>query len=69
MSGPGGPYSFTLPPAATPGQDWFGTAAPTFTVTDLQPCAYIVTLSMQLLLTTGDSIPDNLIDQIAFCKS
>ena len=69
MSGPGGPYSFTLPVAAVPGQDWFGTATPDFVVTSLQPCAYIVTLSIQLLLTTGDSIPDNLYDQIAFCKA
>jgi len=69
MSGPGGPYSFTLPAAAVPGQDWFGTATPNFVVANLQPCAYIVTLEVQLLLTTGDSIPDNLIDQIAFCKS
>lgn len=70
MSGPGGPYAFTLPAAATPGQDWFGTATPSgFTVADLDPCAYIVGLSVQLLLTTGDSIPDNLYDQIAFCKA
>lgn len=69
MTGPGGPYGFTLPPAATPGQDWFGTATPNFVVADLEPCAYIVTLSVQLLLTTGDSVPDNLPDQIAFCKA
>jgi hypothetical protein len=68
MSGPGGPYSFTLP-AAVPGEQ-FGTATPNgFIVADLAPCAYIVTLSVQLLLTTGDSIPDNLFDQIAFCKT
>jgi hypothetical protein len=34
----------------------------------LPPCAYIVSLSVQILLTTGDSAPNPLIDQIAFCK-
>ena len=68
MSGPGGPFGFTLPVAVVPG-DRFGTATPSFTVSDLAPCAYIVTLSVQLLLTTGDSVPDNLIDQIAFTKA
>jgi len=69
MSGPGGPYGFTLPAAATPGQNWFGTATPGFTVSALKTCAYIVTLSVQLLLTTGDSIPSNLVDEIPFCKA
>jgi hypothetical protein len=68
MTGPGGPYGFTLPGLATPG-DYFGTATPAFNVANLQKCAYIVTLSVQLLLTSGDSIPDNLQDQIAFCKA
>jgi hypothetical protein len=67
MTGPGGPYGFTLP-VAVPGER-FGTATPSFVVANLQPCAYIVTLTVQLLLTTGDSIPDNLYDQIAFCKN
>ena len=67
MTGPGGPYAFTLP-AASPGQR-FGTAAPSgWTIGSLLPCAYLVTLSVQLLLTTGDSDPNNLYDQIAFCK-
>ena len=69
MAGPGGPYTFTLPPAM-PGGDHFGTATPNgFNIADLPPCAYIVTFSVQLLLTTGDSVPNNLIDQIAFCKA
>jgi hypothetical protein len=68
MSGPGGPYSFTLP-AASPGNH-FGTATPSgFTVAGLASCAYIITVSAQVLLTTGDSSPDDLYDQIAFCKS
>lgn len=67
MTGPGGPYNFTLP-AAVAGER-FGIATPNgFVVGDLANCAYIVTLSVQVLLTTGDSVPSNLIDQIAFCK-
>jgi len=54
-------------PAAVPGER-FGTATPTFNVGNLQPCAYIVTLEVQLLLTTGDGVPSDLFDQIAFCK-
>ena len=67
MTGPGGPYAFTLP-AAGPGQR-FGTATPSgWTVSSLPPCAYIVTLTVQVLLTTGDSVPGDPFDQIAFCK-
>ena len=66
MSGPGGPYGFTLP-AAVAGER-FGSGTPTFVVTDLIKCAYIVTLEVQVLLTTGDSIPNDRYDQIAFCK-
>ena len=47
MTGPGGPYGFTLP-AAVAGER-FGTATPSFSVAALQPCAYIVTLAVQLL--------------------
>jgi len=67
MSGPGGPYSFNLP-APVPGEQ-FGAAAPNFNVGDLDPCAYIVTLRVPVLVTTGDSEPDPLFDQIAFCKT
>ena len=63
MTGPGGPYGFTLPAATTPGQDWFGTATPNFVVSTLQSCAYIVKLSVPLLLTTGDGIPNDLGDE------
>jgi hypothetical protein len=38
-------------------------------VSSLTPCAYIVELSVEVLLTTGDSVPLPLEDQIAFCKS
>jgi hypothetical protein len=66
MTGPGGPYGFTLPPAVA--GERFGTATANFNVAALQPCAYIVTLQVQLLLTTGDGVPNDLFDQIAFCK-
>jgi hypothetical protein len=59
--------SFTLP-AAVPGQ-LFGTATNNFNVATMPPCAYLVTLSAQILLTTGDSWPDTLFDQIAFAKA
>ena len=70
MDGPGGPYAFTLTPdAASSPTDFFGTAAPDgFVVSDLRPCAYLVTLSVGVSLTDGDHDPDPLIDQIAFCK-
>ena len=70
MDGPGGPYAFTLTPdAAASPTDFFGTAAPDgFVVSDLRPCAYLVTLSVGVSLTDGDHDPDPLIDQIAFCK-
>jgi len=67
MTGPGGPYPFTLPAAGA--GEWFGIATPDgWTVASLTPCAYIVTLSVEALLTTGDSVPNPLYDQIAFCK-
>ena len=68
MSGPGGPYAFTLAGPVIP--DTFGTATPSgFVVGDLQPCAYIVGITVGLLLTTGDHVPLPLYDQIAFCKA
>jgi len=72
MSGPGGPYGFTMTDnvGSTP-QNRFGSAElnwPGHTVADLTPCAYIVTMSTQVLLTTGDHIPDLIYDQIGFCK-
>lgn len=68
MSGPGGPYGFSLAGPVTP--NTFGTATPSgFVVADLEPCAYIVTLTVGLLLTTGDSSPNPLYDQLAFCKA
>ena len=74
MTGPGGPYPFTLTPIPEPG-DWFGAANPpappdpnAWSVSGLAPCAYLVTLTITVLLTDGDNVPDALYDQIAFCK-
>lgn len=69
MKGGGTDYDFDLPSPSTPG-DQYGTADPKgFKVTDLSPCAYIVDMSVGVLLTTGDHTPDDLNDEIAFCKS
>jgi hypothetical protein len=70
MDGPGGPYSFTLTPdGASSSVDYFGTATPNgFVVKNLKPCAYLVTLEADVLLTDGDNYPSPLYDQIAFCK-
>lgn len=68
MTGPGGPYGFTLPAIPEVG-DYYGTATPAFTVSKLKPCAYLVTLEITVLLTDGDNYPDPRYDQIAFCKS
>ena len=59
LTGPGGPYAFTLSPAAPESTgDWYGTAVPDgWTLASLTPCAYIVTLSVNVLLTTGDDVP------------
>lgn len=73
MDGPGGPYatSLTDDPTATP-QDRFGTASVSLpsgtTVASLNKCAYLVKLRVHLLLTTGDSVPDPIGDEVAFCK-
>ena len=69
MNGPGGPYGFTLVPAAgaTAGNQ-FGIATLNVPVTNLTPCAYVVTLSTQVLLTTGDGVPGPIYDVIGFCK-
>jgi hypothetical protein len=69
MTGPGGPYPFTLPAIPEVG-DWYGTATPSgWTLGQLKKCAYLITLSVNVLLTTGDSVPDPIYDQIAFCKT
>jgi hypothetical protein len=70
MIGPGGPYLFALPTPVPETGDWYGTATPTggWSLSGLTPCAYIVQLSVDLLLTTGDAdFGPPLLDQIAFC--
>ncbi len=70
LDGPGGPYSFTLPTPLPETGDWYGTAINDFSLSSLIPCAYLVTLSVLPLLTTGDlAFGPPIIDQIAFCKS
>lgn len=70
MAGDGGSFNFSLPTPIPQTGDWYGTAINDFTLSDLPPCAYLVTLAVNLLLTTGDSaFPGPLIDQIAFCFS
>jgi hypothetical protein len=68
MTGGGGTFPFTLPAPGT--GEWFGTATPNgWSVGSLQPCAYLVTLEITVLLTDGDNDPVPLYDQIAFCKA
>ena len=70
LDGPGGPYSFTLPTPLPETGDWYGIAVNDFVLSNLIPCAYLVTLSVLPLLTTGDlAFGPPIIDQIAFCKS
>ena len=66
MTGGGSTWGFTLPPG-TPGQI-AGAATNNFSVSALPSCAYIVTLETQVLLTTGDTDPLPVYDQLAFCK-
>ena len=68
MTGPGGPYTFT-PGGGGTAVNRFGTATNDFNIADLEDCAYIVDLAVNLLLTTGDSTPDAIRDQVAFCKN
>jgi hypothetical protein len=73
MDGPGGPYPTTLADDAgsTP-PNRFGTATVVLpagqTIASLKNCAYLVSMSATLLLTTGDSAPDPITDEVAFCK-
>jgi hypothetical protein len=66
---PTGIYPFTLPTPLPETGDWYGVAAPNgWKVSDLTPCAYIVQLSVDVLLTNGDQdFGPPRIDQIAFC--
>jgi hypothetical protein len=48
-------FGVAEPPAADPVKNW-------------PSCSYIVTLTVDVLLTTGDSVPDPVLDQLAFHK-
>ena len=67
---PTGVYPFTLPTPIPETGDWFEVAAPNgWTVADLKPCAYLVQLFVDVLLTNGDNdFGSTLYDKIAFCK-
>ncbi len=68
---PTGVYPFSLPTPIPQTGDWYGVATPNgWSLADLTPCAYIITLSVNLLLTNGDeAFGPPLIDQIGFCLS
>lgn len=70
LVGNGVSYDLGLPTPVPQTGNWYGTATNPFDITKLEPCAYLVTLSVDLLLTNGDdSFPNPLQDQIAFCLS
>ena len=69
MDGPGGPYPTTLSDdASATATNRFGTASVGVNVANLDKCAYLVKMSATILLTTGDSRPDSIWDEVAFCK-
>jgi hypothetical protein len=70
LTGPGGPYAFTLvPDGSSTAGNMFGTATPNgWTLAGLPDCAYFVDLSVNVLLTTGDNAPNPMHDLFAFCK-
>jgi hypothetical protein len=71
LEGSGGPYAFTITPdPGATADNLYGTAVPSgWTFATLPPCAYLLKLSVGVLLTTGDGVPDALVDYIAFCKA
>ena len=68
MTGPGGPYTFT-PGGGGTAVNRFGTATNDFNIADLEDCAYIVELTVNLLLTTGDSNPSHLSTRSRFART
>ncbi len=78
VDGPGGPYR-TTPTPADPnvngngdenlyGSIDFQQISGGTKAEELKNCAYTVTLSAEVLLTNGDTVPSTRHDQIAFCK-
>jgi hypothetical protein len=70
MDGPGGPYTTTLADdAGSTADNRFGTATVNgVVIANLNKCAYLVKMSAVILLTTGDTVPDPIWDEVAFCK-
>jgi hypothetical protein len=71
LTGPGG-FSLTMTDdGGASATNRFGVAevAAPSTAADLQRCTYVVTLSADVLLTTGDSVPLPVQDLVAFHKS
>lgn len=74
LTGPAKPgQSFSFPAIAAAAPETFNNAIhpviiPVNSVNELLPCAYTVTLSVTVLLTTGDYIPNPIYDFISFCK-
>ncbi len=74
LTGPAKPgQSFSFPAIATAQPEVYSNSIhpvilPINSVSELLPCAYTVTMSTSLLLTTGDYIPGPLYDFISFCK-
>jgi len=66
----GGPTPAKQLDVPNPAQDdRFGTATPNgWVLTDLGPCAYLVQLSAEVLVTTGEAEPSNRNDHIGFCR-
>ncbi len=74
LTGPAKPgQSFSFPAIASAQPEVFSNSIhpviiPINSVSELLPCAYTVTMSTSILLTTGDYIPGPLYDFISFCK-
>jgi hypothetical protein len=65
--GPTPPQPFNVPPGAS--DDRFGTGTPNgWTVAGLAPCSYLVRMSAEVRVTTGEHEPSNREDYIGFCK-
>ena len=70
VAGPGGHSVVPTDDAGASAVDRFGVAEPPVVdpVEDWASCSYIVTLTVTVLLTTGDGVPDPVYDQLAFHK-
>ena len=70
VSGPGSHSVVMADDTSATTMDRFGVAEPTAAdpVKSWATCSYIVTLTVGVLLTTGDGVPDPIVDQLAFHK-